>query len=436
MTTALTRPRLSWRHWTIGFVACTAIGLLQFWYRYLEVLAMGGRTPIVKPLMEEVTAAWTAGLLILPVLAFVRRYPLRGAGWYRRLPLYLAMSIPFGLAHTTSMAAARSVLSPLAGLGAYDYGIMRIRYAMEYPTQLIVFTLIVASIHGVDHYRASRARELRTARLEGELARAELHNLRMQLDPHFLFNTLNTISAVMYEDVRAADRMLSRLADLLRWTMRHPSAQQVPLERELEFLGLYVEIMRARFGPALDVVVDVDSAALPALVPPLLLQPLVENAIRHGAPADGPARITVTGAVERGMVRIVVRDNGPGLRMDPAAAMGQGIGLSNTAARLAALYGEGHRFELRDAEGGGLAVRIHVPFRRAEGVEPGAGAAGGGAGSEPAGDRARTGGGVGFGANPAAGSDLESEIDDPQPSPVGVPGRTPAPTDPSGPMRA
>src|SRR5690606_18864319 len=152
-------------------------------------------------------------------------------------------------------------------------------------------------------------------------------------------------------------------------------------------------IMRARFGPALDVVVDVDSAALPALVPPLLLQPLVENAIRHGAPADGPARITVTGAVERGMVRIVVRDNGPGLRMDPAAALGQGSGRSSTAARLAGLYGEGHRFELRDAEGGGLAVRIHVRFRRAEGVEPGAGAAGGGAGSEPAGDRARTGGG-------------------------------------------
>jgi LytS/YehU family sensor histidine kinase len=261
--------------------------------------------------------------------------------------------------------AARSAAYPLAGLGAYDYGIVPIRYAMEYPNDLIWYAVFVGFVYLIDAYVESRDREVRTAQLEARLAQAQLQALRLQLQPHFLFNTLNTIASVLYEDPRAADEMISRLSDLLRATLRAAGRQEVTLDEELRYLDLYVEIMRARFDDRLDVSLEVDPATREALVPQLLLQPLVENAIRHGAGPDARAAIDVRARREGDGLVLTVRDRGPGLGAAAAEAVGRGVGLSNTVERLERLYGPGHGFSLRDADGGGLAATVTIPFRTA-----------------------------------------------------------------------
>jgi LytS/YehU family sensor histidine kinase len=213
----------------------------------------------------------------------------------------------------------------------------------------------------------TRQRELRTAQLERGLAQAELRNLRLQLQPHFLFNALNTISSTMYDDPRSADRMIGQLSQLLRLSLRTSHAQEVPLRDELEVLGCYLGLMKARFGNRLRADVVAPSDTLDALVPSLLLQPLVENAIRHGnaSHASGGAieiRVERVGA----SLLLSVMDDGPGA---PAGAdvFAQGIGLSATRDRLRLLYGDGHRFDAGN-RGPGFAVTIALPYRRAAAV--------------------------------------------------------------------
>jgi two-component system LytT family sensor kinase len=189
------------------------------------------------------------------------------------------------------------------------------------------------------------------------------------LQPHFLFNTLNTISSVMYEDVRIADRMITRLSDLLRLSLEQGAAQEVTLEREIEFLRLYVETMKARFEERLNVEVEADAETRRALVPPLLLQPLVENSIRHGAdPESSTVDVRVSARRDNGTLFLEVRDHGPGLSDGRDTTFHKGIGLSNTAERLERLYGGSHRMGLRNARDGGLVVTLEVPFH----VDPGA----------------------------------------------------------------
>jgi LytS/YehU family sensor histidine kinase len=254
--------------------------------------------------------------------------------------------------HTSLNWGLRLVLFPLAGLGHYDYGLMPTRYFMELPADVIFYT-IWAGMTTLFY------RQFRATQLEKTLAQAQLQNLRLQLNPHFLFNTLNTISSVMYEDVRIADRMIARLSDLLRSTLDRGDAQEVTLEREIEFLRLYVETMKARFEERLEFAVDASAETRGAMVPPLVLQPLVENSIKHGA--DGQSskvRIEVRAARENGSLRLEVRDHGPGL----VGIRKDGVGLSNTAERLERLYGGTHRMNLRNADDGGLVVTLQVPF--------------------------------------------------------------------------
>jgi LytS/YehU family sensor histidine kinase len=194
------------------------------------------------------------------------------------------------------------------------------------------------------------------------LAQAELQNLKMQLHPHFLFNTLHAISVLMQEDVTAANRMLVRLSELLRLTLENAGTQETALRQELEFLRLYLEIEQTRFQDRLAVKIEVDPAALDARVPSLILQPLVENALRHGiARNPGAGVIEIRAHRESELLRLEVRDNGPGLR----AEVEEGVGLSNTRARLAQLYGGAARFEINNAADGGALATALLPFRLA-----------------------------------------------------------------------
>jgi two-component system, LytTR family, sensor kinase len=235
---------------------------------------------------------------------------------------------------------------------------------------LLTYAVIVGAAHLIDYYRKYRDRELRSSRLEAKLARAELEVLKRQLHPHFLFNTLHAVSALMHRDVEAADRMLARLSDLLRLAMEDVGAQEVTLQHEMEFLERYLEIEQTRFADRLRVAVEVAPETLDALVPSLVLQPLVENAIRHGiASRAGGGRLEIRAARDGSALRLEVRDDGPGF---PGGVPPKtGVGITNTRARLEQLYGREHRFEMRNRPEGGLEILLLVPFRRdVEGAAP------------------------------------------------------------------
>ena len=296
--------------------------------------------------------------LTLPVLALARRFPLRRGELRRGLAIHAAFGVGFAIVSRVLQEALGAALPRLVGpdraLGV-DLGV-----------EVVVYFLIVGVCHVADLSRRSRERERRAAELEVQaarlregLAQAQLDALRAQLNPHFLFNTLNTISVLMSEDVVAANRMLLRLGDLLRTSLTTAATQEVELAQELEFVRGYLEIEQARLSDRLSVRLDIEPAALGARVPSLLLQPLVENAVRHGiAPRVGAGVIEIRAARRGDMLELSVRDDGPGLSSAP---LRDGIGLSATRSRLERLHGPRHRFDLRDADGGGLLVSVSLP---------------------------------------------------------------------------
>jgi LytS/YehU family sensor histidine kinase len=232
---------------------------------------------------------------------------------------------------------------------------------------LLTYLAIVAGWNLVETYRRARERDLRASQLEARLAEARLNALKMQLHPHFLFNALHSISTLMHRDVDAADRMLARLSDLLRLTLENAGTQEVRLKEEIDFLEQYLEIERTRFGDRLTVDLDVDPETLDAWIPNLMLQPLVENAIRHGvAPRAEAGWIGIRTALQDGELRVTIEDDGPGLRAEggPGRARAEsGVGLANCRARLGQLYGDRGRLELRQAPAGGLLVSLRIPYR-------------------------------------------------------------------------
>jgi two-component system, LytTR family, sensor kinase len=218
----------------------------------------------------------------------------------------------------------------------------------------------------LERERESARFALEKSQLETQLAGAQLDALKMQLHPHFLFNTLNSISVLMREgDAEAANKMLVRLSELLRVALKSKEAQEVSLKDELEFLRGYLEIEQIRFQDRLKVDFKIEKETLDAQVPNLILQPLVENAVRHAvAPRAGATRIEIRAERENGFLRMIIRDDGDGF-VKAENSSGSGIGLANTQKRLEKLYGANHDFRLV-SEGGGFAATISIPFRRSE----------------------------------------------------------------------
>ncbi len=348
-------------------------GLFRTAYFYLGERSGGNFVPLRKPLIAELTGsvAVIVGFFAV-VLPMARRWPLWGSLWRRRLPVHLAGLVTYSALKTLLMWWLRIPLWSLAGLGQYDYGNLAYRFPMEGAKDVFFYVSMVGVVQFWDAWVARGERELREAKLEAALHEARLQALHAQLQPHFLFNTLNTISSVMYAEPALADRLISRLSDLLRSSLAAPERPEVSLEEELEILGRYVDLMAARFGDRMTVSISVSPDARGSAVPVFLLQPLVENAIQHGiARRAGPGAIQVSAEPAGARLRIVVADDGPGLEGDPEGAVGRGLGLRNTVERLRHLYGDEASLTLRNGESGGLRAVVEIPLRRA-GAAPGA----------------------------------------------------------------
>lgn len=233
--------------------------------------------------------------------------------------------------------------------------------------EISIYWTVLGLQQGIKYYRKNRERELRTSQLEARLALSRLQVLKMQLHPHFLFNTLNAISELMYKNPDAAERMISHLSDLLRLSFENLEVQEISLKQELEFLRKYLEIEQMRFEDRLQVEMNIAPDTLDASVPNMILQPLVENAIKHGlAPRAEGGRIEIEAVRSNGHLNLTVTDNGIGVPFGDLENMDEGVGLSNTRRRLKHLYGETHQFDLKNAPNSGLRIDLTIPFKEIE----------------------------------------------------------------------
>jgi LytS/YehU family sensor histidine kinase len=238
------------------------------------------------------------------------------------------------------------------------------RAMSQFHLDLLIYAATLGVSYAVSYYFRYREREFRATQLESQLTQAQLQTLKMQLQPHFLFNTLNGIAGLVRDNRnKAAVNMIAGLSDLLRYTLENAGKQEVPLKEELAFLELYLDIQHMRFSDRLQIEMQIEPETLDALVPNLILQPLVENAIRHGTSRRAAlGTVGVSARRDNGSLRIQIYDDGPGLQRDDGAKAVEGVGLSNTRARLAQLYGERQQFTLTERESGGVAATLVIPF--------------------------------------------------------------------------
>jgi two-component system LytT family sensor kinase len=362
------RPR-PWRRWSLALLGWTAVGL--FFANRLFFTSQWTETPV----------SWTGAVS----WSFLDWYL-----WAALSPIIFKASERFGI---TRGVPVRNILVHLClslvltALHSTIYGLIvwKVRWVPEAsatPTELaqglffgkfhigvVTYWVLVLLHHTFEYYRRYREKELRISRMETQLATAQLQTLRMQLHPHFLFNTLNAVSALMHRDVAAAETMLARLSEFLRITLETGGQMEVPLRQEIEFLRHYLYIEQTRFADRLHVDIDVDHDTLDASVPNLILQPLVENAIRHGIASSSVAgRIEVAAHRRNGSLHLEVTDDGPGLPR--GGVVREGVGLSNTRARIQHLYGPLSSLDLRSQESGGTQVRLVLPYRPVPGEDP------------------------------------------------------------------
>ena len=351
-----------WALVAVVFGAWTALALFftgQLYYTYLLS---------EKPLTWRYAASqqlvypyvWAVGTLV--VLWLANRFPVEGREWWRNVLFHLFSATFFVVLISAVFQTVFQYFNPPGK-----------PFSLSNTLQWVIFNssenygiygLILLLNQVFRYYRRYREGELRASQLETQLTQAQLQALKMQLHPHFLFNTLHSISALLHRDPDTADRMIARLGDFLRLTLDNSGAQEVSLEKELEFLKCYLDIERVRFQDRLTTSLDVEPRALDSRVPNLILQPIVENALRHGlSRRAAPGRLEISAKRDNGSLRIQVRDNGPGLAAvkGEAGRVREGVGLSNTRARLEQLYGGAHRFSIENAPGGGLLVTLEIP---------------------------------------------------------------------------
>ena len=350
------------------FVSWIAFAFLFALQGYVSSIYLGQSSSF-----ELLLAIWlisSCGWLILTpvVLHFSKKFTIKRGQIFQNLVIHLAAAIILAVVHLSIIVVFRQMLlgNPTETF-VFSKTFQRL-FLSNFNFDFLIYWILVGGWHlwNINRRYIMREREtsrlaLQTSQLETKLAQSQLDALKMQLHPHFLFNALNSISVLMYDDVKSANQMLINLSELLRIALRSENTQEVCLKDELEFLHRYLEIEQVRFESRLNMEFAIDDETLNAKVPSLVLQPLVENAIRHGiAPLAGKGKIFIESRRENNFVEIIVSDNGAGI--GNSLTKSHGIGLRNTRERLEKLYGKEHQFEAGSSVNGGFCVKIRIPY--------------------------------------------------------------------------
>ena len=335
----------------------TLVAFITTQQQYVTLAYAGEPVAWRRLFVGSLASMWLWAAFTPPMIWLARRFRVDRSNWVRLVPLHFL----FGVGLSVVDALVDRAWGPLVSAFPtrdFPFAVAVVRGLF---INLICYVTIVALTYAVDYAALSREREVAAVRLKAQLADAHLHALQSQLRPHFLFNTLNTIAEQLYTDPAGADRLITKLGALLRASFTSPGEHELTLREEMEFLHNYLEIVRVRFRGRLTTHVDVAPDALDARVPNLILQPLVENALRHGIePLEVGGGVEVFGRRRADRLELEVRDTGRGLRGD---LLREGVGLRNTRERLEQLYGGEHEFSIRNRAGGGVVAAISLPYR-------------------------------------------------------------------------
>ena len=339
----------------------TAVSSVLAWQ---FTLALGRPETHWKTLVILNGTYWYVWAIFTPAIVWLsQHFRFERKGLVRAVLIHLPSVALFSLAHIAAMSTALWWLAVVDGRTFSWWAEFKASALKNFDWEMMTYWAIAGLSHAVLYYRESRDRAIRASQLETRLIAAQMAALRQQLQPHFLFNTLHAISALMHRDVEAADRTLMKLSDLLRMTLEHVGHQEIPLHAELDFLSKYLDIEQTRFADRLVVRFDIEPETLDTLLPTLLLQPLVENAIKHGVSRkNGPGHVDIRARRDHDKLWIEVRDDGLGLSETALDALQKGIGVSTTRARLQHQFGADYRFEFHRLEEG-VAVVVALPWR-------------------------------------------------------------------------
>ncbi len=359
---------MNWRRTALLFAGWTLVSVIFAAISYAAAIGENNKEfGFIAALRLNLVQFYLWAILSPLLFRFSRRFPIEFRPLnFRNLLLYFPAVISFAGVHQTIHLAVLWSITPRwrqrfpALIDCY-----RSYFGFGFYNDLIIASLIVIAVHALLYYQNFRASELTQSSLKTQLAQSQLKALKMQLHPHFLFNTLHSISSLVLEDPPKANSMIARLGDFLRLTLDNSDQQLVSLKQETEFLRCYLEIEQVRFGDRLTVAFELEPQTLSAQVPHLILQPVVENAVQHGiAPRATRGHITIEARRLNSLLRLEVRDNGPGITSNGISLGMKGVGLSNVRARLDQIYGSDFRFELMNSRDGGLTVVMEIPFQR------------------------------------------------------------------------
>ncbi|MEM1268898.1 MAG: histidine kinase [Bacteroidota bacterium] len=348
--------------WGLLFAFWTIVGVFYVG-RYSVLMWMNDR-PVDTGWMTMTLVGWWMWVWQTPVIwMLARRFPVERPLKWGHLGIHVAGAlIVVTLATLLYTGLARLIIPEANADVSYATFLLEVLVS-TLPFDLLLYGAVVGVAQGFAYYRQYRRREIRASQLKTQLARAQVKALKMQLHPHFLFNTLHAVSALMDQDVKASQRMLVLLSELLRLSLDNVDQQEVSLDQELAFVQRYLAVQRIRFGDSLEVDFNVEDGVGNARVPNLVLQPLVENAIKHGSAPEGhTSRLLVSAHTEGDDLILSVTDNGAGLPSGDGAPPTEGIGLRTTRERLHQLYGPEYRLRFEPSATGGLTVSVRLPF--------------------------------------------------------------------------
>lgn len=357
------RPAL--KKWALIFACWTFLALLFSGPQMIQAVRQNRVAEGWNVVLGELIYSYLWLGLTPLVIWLSKSFRIEGGQRFKRITIHFVASVVFLLVHILLFTVISIPFGWYVQLTPFSnrYFLLILNFT---PSNVMFYWGIVVIEHALDYYQKLQERELRASQLEAQLAQSQLQVLKMQLHPHFLFNTLNAISALIRESPDEADEMVSRLGDLLRMTLETAGLQEVSFKKELEFLKHYLDIEQTRFQDRLKVEMAIEPDTLDGLVPSMILQPLVENSVRHGvAPRPEGGCIKIKAWRYNGLLRLEVEDDGPGLCDDTPVK--ERVGLTNTRARVRNLYGDEHGLSLLNAAGGGLVVSLSIPFRKVSG---------------------------------------------------------------------